>query len=506
MEKSLKSGLSGKLWPVHFKPYDDEIFSSWLTRLSIAHGLSVYNFISASLNMRYSYILLVTDIDKPIRIDLLDFLAEKTGTPIDKVLSTTLASYQGLIYEHNNPKGTNQWILPHFNRQRSFRLQYCPQCLLEDKVSFFRRSWRLAFNVICIKHRIQLLDRCTVCGKAVNYYKASGKEKVEVPLDSIVHCYSCNSDLREVAPDFLCRASQEEVQYQELLIKAIEQRWVNVTDTIQVYALLYFRVLSRLMSFLSSTRLGFREKVSQASGIEMFSISRMDKTKGVEYFNTLDRRRLLDMARWLLSDWPERFIEFCKLNKIGCETLFHKPIDHPFWYWSVVRDDLDGTMYVPSDKEVESAINYYNKIRSQVHYEWYPEKLKAVSSFLNSISSRRRSSLFKSFNRSDMRQKLNWRNSDGNQRKYIGLPKPRYISNSLWKGIGPLIPNIRRQRNSPDDRTVLNGALYVLLAGCTWRKLPAEFGKWQQVYLRFRKWKQMGIFEYVWARCSHLYD
>jgi hypothetical protein len=33
-----ETDLTGKVWPVHLKPQEDELLSSWLTRLALAHG------------------------------------------------------------------------------------------------------------------------------------------------------------------------------------------------------------------------------------------------------------------------------------------------------------------------------------------------------------------------------------------------------------------------------------------------------------------------------------
>lgn len=37
-------GLSGELWPIHFKPYDDELLSSWSVRLARAYGVEPVKF------------------------------------------------------------------------------------------------------------------------------------------------------------------------------------------------------------------------------------------------------------------------------------------------------------------------------------------------------------------------------------------------------------------------------------------------------------------------------
>lgn len=64
------------------------------------------------------------------------------------------------------------------------------------------------------------------------------------------------------------------------------------------------------------------------------------------------------------------------------------------------------------------------------------------------------------------------------------------------------MPMIERRRRYPgrkrlDDRSALNGILFVLHTGIAWRDLPAEFGYglgvtcWRQL----REWQQAGVWE-----------
>ena len=46
-----------------------------------------------------------------------------------------------------------------------------------------------------------------------------------------------------------------------------------------------------------------------------------------------------------------------------------------------------------------------------------------------------------------------------------------------------------------DNRSAMNGILWIVRGGATWRELPERYGSWQTVYTRFRKWKDMGVFE-----------
>ncbi len=48
-----------------------------------------------------------------------------------------------------------------------------------------------------------------------------------------------------------------------------------------------------------------------------------------------------------------------------------------------------------------------------------------------------------------------------------------------------------------DLRAVLNGILYVLRNGCTWRALPHDLPPWGTVWWYFRIWRQDGSWERV---------
>ena len=45
-------------------------------------------------------------------------------------------------------------------------------------------------------------------------------------------------------------------------------------------------------------------------------------------------------------------------------------------------------------------------------------------------------------------------------------------------------------------REIINGILYMVRGGCSWRMLPQEYGPWQTVYGYFRTFRRAG----VWPR------
>lgn len=52
------------------------------------------------------------------------------------------------------------------------------------------------------------------------------------------------------------------------------------------------------------------------------------------------------------------------------------------------------------------------------------------------------------------------------------------------------------KRRPPDisHRQALNGILFVLSSGCSWRQLPRDYGNWHTVYTRFKRWAESGVF------------
>ena len=60
----------------------------------------------------------------------------------------------------------------------------------------------------------------------------------------------------------------------------------------------------------------------------------------------------------------------------------------------------------------------------------------------------------------------------------------------------------KRGRPRKDDRTMLNGMLWIVRSGAQWRELPEAYGPWQSVYARFAKWRDDGTLEVVFHALS----
>jgi hypothetical protein len=453
------------------------------------------------------------DIDRNVSNQILSALADKTSIGIERMRDTTLAAYEGWIYERLNALGNAQWVMPISSSPSSgkcYGLQYCPRCLSEDEEPYFRRSWRLAFITLCIKHRTQLLDRCEVCDEPVNYRRGIYGSLHDPPMGNLTLCPNCKIDLRDATYKQSTPPASIEIDFQNFLVRTTQEGWIDIPISGPVYSHLYFMVLRKLMVLLASGAKAtvLRQYINHHYGNINFDVT-LGKNKTMERLNVSERRGLLGMARELLSNWPDRFINFCRANKLFITQLFFLMDYIPFWYWNVVNEHLNKTQYRLTDQEVEAALRYldgaYDQCKTERHF---PKDIREVSRFLNSVPVPTRQRIWKQYGVPDRRLKVNRRSN----KLYNQLPSkaeiqiPRPISDDLWKVIKPLLPWGKPRRQKVKDRTVLNGILYVLSTSCTWHEMPAIFGTAGQVYSRYQRWKRTGAFKKIWDLCSHWYD
>ena len=81
-------------------------------------------------------------------------------------------------------------------------------------------------------------------------------------------------------------------------------------------------------------------------------------------------------------------------------------------------------------------------------------------------------------------------------------PYPTDVTDGQWRLIKPSIPPPKpggRPRET-NMREVVNGVLYVVRTGCSWRQLPHEFPPWITVYYYFRRFQGDGTWRKIHDR------
>lgn len=87
--------------------------------------------------------------------------------------------------------------------------------------------------------------------------------------------------------------------------------------------------------------------------------------------------------------------------------------------------------------------------------------------------------------------------------KRSSSPPRRLVSDELWELVEPLIParpvppDGRSGRPRVDDRSVLEGILFVLTTGIGWGRvpLPLGFGSGVTCWRRLREWQDAGVWD-----------
>jgi hypothetical protein len=362
-----ETDLTGRVWPVHLKPQADELLSSWLTRLALVHGQTVASFTNLVWPGR---VLVSRDLDLWNDPATFETLSRKTNTPLATVFVTTLASYQGWLWEEPRQSHAPWLLARHVNvrPQQHFGLQFCPWCLAADKEPYFRRHWRLALMVLCPIHRVLLLDRCQTCGAAVCYERQTARELDNAKRWTLTRCYQCNADLRDSATDrYGAGVDATELEFQVLLATTLRRGWIELPQNGVIYSHLFFSGLYQMMGKLIYGRMAGPLKAAlwQSYAIDLPIDFLPDKSVFLERLNVVQRRALLQAVNRLLQDWPDNFIEFCRTNKLASHFLIGDKKRLPFWYWRVVREHLTKSARKLSNEEIISMVNYVRKEGTQ---------------------------------------------------------------------------------------------------------------------------------------------
>jgi hypothetical protein len=297
-------GLSGRLWPIHCKPYDDEVLSSWLVRLSRAYGADPARFCAQVWPHRA---LWNRDIDRGTDDEPLALLAARTYTHRLRALATTFRGYKGYVTEDLRVMKRPPWLLRvdlHARTRSRPWLQYCPQCLQEDADPYFRRGWRLAFVTACPQHHRRLLDRCGNCGAAINFHRLPGD------TETMTLCHRCRCDLRFAQAPPLGRSTEYHrlIRFQTFLLKALRTGKCRLWGLHSIQSTLFFAVLHRhVWIFLTTMHAPvFREAFGAyrkcASLVSHFALL---PQRSIEVLGVEDRLAFMLFLSWWFEQRPE---------------------------------------------------------------------------------------------------------------------------------------------------------------------------------------------------------
>ncbi len=339
------------IWSIHLKPQEDELLSSWIVRLAIAHGIKVHTFCSLVFGSKKQ--IWNRDIDRTTDKEVLETLSHKTATPFCQTQETLLSSYEGRLFESHNPYGNTPYIMPlgiYHRIHREKGLQFCPECLKESP--HYRKQWRLSCAVVCIKHQRLLNDCCPKCRAPVNFHRNELGKKEIVYDRPPVYCYQCQFDLRESNQIQVDQKLIEKIlSFQKYFFDATQKGWIEVNGQGPIYSHLYamgVSQISRLCSTsLRSSKLQFYLQYHFPVRKPNSVISPSKPT--VESLDISDRAKTYYWTALLIEDWPTTFLKICQETRTYSSILFSDMKSIPYWYFKVVQENL-YILYAPWKK------------------------------------------------------------------------------------------------------------------------------------------------------------
>lgn len=328
------------LWPVRYKPLPDELLSSWLVRIANGNGLKVQTFCNLIFgNGRQVW---NRDIDRLAPQWLVAELSARTGTTLAAVQETALGVYEGVLYTRLKASGTLPWIqtMQVYHRKRDgFGMQFCGRCLSNDVQPYFRKTWRVSCNTVCLFHDCMLHDRCPQCKSGVAFHRMDVGHDFIPESDALASCCACKYDLRGAPTMPISSYEVESAESHKLLCQRL---CINSDDIRSAAALLeQMRLTHHLCGLLASRyeTVTLRQHTCEQLGVEDITL-----TAGKVAFESrplAERHHLMQLVAWLEVDLGMRLRRAWRDKAVRYSDLL-KGFDNPTFEYREIVEGLSN--------------------------------------------------------------------------------------------------------------------------------------------------------------------
>ncbi|PJG65500.1 TniQ family protein [Acinetobacter seifertii] len=338
-------GESDKFLPIHPKPCSDELLSSWMLRLAHANSIKAHTLYSSYFG--HDKQIWNRDIDVLAPEWLIHGLMELSGATFQEVYATTLKKYEGYVYDHIIVRTNTHLLLSQgiYHRLRRLHgLQYCPSCLAENHIPYFRSVWRLAFYTVCPLHNCLLRDSCPNCDAPIIIFRGDIGYKNEVTRHSVRLCHQCLTDLTKEKKKCWNAIYTEVYGAMSVLLDAPNKGFTIHPLPIIHYSQLFFKIFRQILMLLISARSNPRARFNIVDLEKDLKINNdladfANKTKrSFESLRHSERHYLVQITLWLLCDWPYRIKYYVDSWKVIPSLIMQDMKYRPYLFESMFRD------------------------------------------------------------------------------------------------------------------------------------------------------------------------
>lgn len=316
--------ISKNIFPLYIPPFNDELFSSYIFRLSINHQVKPHSFIANY--SKFSNVYWNRDIDLLAPSHAYIILDKHTPIEKERIDNLFLNSLESYAFENVNYNSFTLNIIPigvkYTTRKKNGQL-FCPSCLSKEK--YYKKKWRLMTSLVCVDCECLLIDNCPNCNNPITYYRNNMGSCNPLPnrgyLLPLSYCSNCEFDF---TLSKLTKASDNLITYQKFIDTSIENGFNDVTH----YSFLFIKGLLVTAQRLASTRKKnpFKEIVQKE-----FNYNIDDLNKIINLWSFEERLKILPIAFDLLYNNKEILIEVIARHRLG-KTYISDSKKLPFWF------------------------------------------------------------------------------------------------------------------------------------------------------------------------------
>ena len=317
--------LNKRIWPFYLSPKENELFTSWVCRLSNAHGVKPIVFTKIYFDLKGSF--WNRDIDILAKKNLIEISENHSPLEKEQLKNLFLSRYESIIFQQTNQNGYNLNILPlgiNHRTRKKFGLLYCPSCLCSD--AFYKLEWRLTSSIVCTHCNDYLYDSCLNCDSNIIFFRNNiGKLN---SLKKISSCYKCGIELssfkKKKAP------SASELNYQSSINNIINQGYYKNFQ----YSFHFFTVLNHMTRrLLTSSK---KNNKFRSACEERYEI-KLPYVNGMLNHSRLEKRRVALMVAFnILDNWPDEF-NALRLNAFNRSEIDAHLKEIPYFLYETLR-------------------------------------------------------------------------------------------------------------------------------------------------------------------------
>lgn len=313
------------IFPLYIKPNKNELFSSWINRLSVNHQVKTQTFLKNFFPKSKSYF--TRDIDILAPNNLIEVISKYTPLSALQINNLFLKSLESYAFENIKTNTTTINVLPIgiVNRSKfKHGQQACVKCLNEYK--YYQKQWRLTTSILCLNCKLYLIDRCPHCKYPLHFFKINKGGNGLYPSNGFQPlniCYNCLFDYTLIDLNHLAVNNKLDLQYQRYIDSTINKGYNEFTSYSFLFIKVFLIIALRLRS--NSHKGIFKQFIK-----EMYSIDLETHNENVSFWDLQTRIETFPLVYNILKE--RKFYDMLSYYKIAKSYIYPEKSGIPYWF------------------------------------------------------------------------------------------------------------------------------------------------------------------------------